>query len=95
MEMLLDIVNQNIQEAHKKFQDNKNKEYERTQKQINEFIGTLNKHQSEIENIINTEINELKMKIDNVKEEVTHDMETSEKRMKQKYKTQGKATPAD
>jgi NAD(P)H-dependent FMN reductase len=58
MEMLLDIVNQNIQEAHKKFQDNKNKEYERTQKQINELIRALNKNQSETESIINREINE-------------------------------------
>jgi hypothetical protein len=32
MEMLLDLVNQNIQEALKKFQDNKNKQYEKTQK---------------------------------------------------------------
>jgi hypothetical protein len=30
IEMLLDKVNQNIQEALKKFQDNKNKEYEKT-----------------------------------------------------------------
>jgi hypothetical protein len=29
--MLLDMVNQNVQEALKKFQDNKNKEYEKTQ----------------------------------------------------------------
>jgi hypothetical protein len=29
MEKLLDMVNQNIQEALKKFQDNKNKEYEK------------------------------------------------------------------
>jgi hypothetical protein len=50
MEMLLDKVNQNVQEAHKKFQDNKNKEYERTPKQISEHIGTLNKYQSEIGN---------------------------------------------
>jgi hypothetical protein len=36
------------------------------------------------------------MKIDNIKEEVTHDMEKSEKKkMKQKYKTHWKATPAD
>jgi hypothetical protein len=33
MEMLLDTVNRNIQEALKKFQDNKNKEYEKTHKQ--------------------------------------------------------------
>jgi hypothetical protein len=32
MEMLLDMVNENVQEALKKFQDNKNKEYEKTQK---------------------------------------------------------------
>jgi DNA-binding protein YbaB len=49
IEMLLDMVNQNVQEAVKKFQDNKNKEYEKTQKQINEIIGALNKHQSKAE----------------------------------------------
>jgi uncharacterized protein Yka (UPF0111/DUF47 family) len=49
MEMLLDMVNQNIQKALKKFQDYKNKEYEKTEKQINELIGDLNKHQSETE----------------------------------------------
>jgi hypothetical protein len=32
IEMLLDMVNQNIQEALKKFQDNKNKKYKKTQK---------------------------------------------------------------
>jgi hypothetical protein len=30
MEMLLDMVNQNVQEALKKFKDTKNKEYEKT-----------------------------------------------------------------
>jgi hypothetical protein len=35
MEMLLYMVNQNVQETLKTFQDNKNKEYEKTQKQIN------------------------------------------------------------
>jgi hypothetical protein len=35
------------------------------------------------------------MKIDNITEEVTHDMENLRKRMKQKYKVQWKATPAD
>jgi uncharacterized protein YdiU (UPF0061 family) len=34
MEMLWDKVNQNVEEALKKFQDNKNKECEKTQKQI-------------------------------------------------------------
>jgi molecular chaperone DnaK (HSP70) len=80
MEMLLDMVNQNIQEALKKFQDTKNKEYRKTQKQINELIGALNKHQSETENTINREINELKMKIDNSKEKVTRDMENLRKK---------------
>jgi hypothetical protein len=53
MEMILDTVNQSIQDGLKKFQDTKNKEYEKTQKQINELIGALNKHQSETENTIN------------------------------------------
>jgi uncharacterized protein Yka (UPF0111/DUF47 family) len=67
MEMLLYKVNQNVQEALKKVQDNKNKEYEKTQKQINDIIGALNEHQSETKNTINKEINELGMKIDNIK----------------------------
>jgi hypothetical protein len=74
------MVNQNIREALKKFQDTKDKEYEKTQKQISELIGALNKHQSETENTINREINELSMKIDAIKEEVTHDMENLRKK---------------
>jgi polyhydroxyalkanoate synthesis regulator phasin len=80
MEMLLDMVNKIVQEALKKFQDTKNKEYNKTQKQINELIGALNKHQRETENTINREINELQMEIDNIKEEVTHDMENLRKK---------------
>jgi uncharacterized protein involved in exopolysaccharide biosynthesis len=49
MDMLLNMVNQNIQDALRKFQDNKNKEYEKTQKQIKELTGALNKYQSETE----------------------------------------------
>jgi hypothetical protein len=75
MEMLLDMVNQNVQGALKKFQDNKNREYEKTPKPINKLTGVLNKYQSETQNTINREIHELKTKIDNIKEEVTHDME--------------------
>jgi hypothetical protein len=41
------MVNQHVQEARKKFQDTKNKEYEKTQNQINELTGALNKYQSE------------------------------------------------
>jgi archaellum component FlaC len=68
------MVNQNIQEALQKFQDTKYKEYKKTQKKINELKGDLNKHQSETENSINRYVNELKKKIDNIKQEVTHDM---------------------
>jgi paraquat-inducible protein B len=95
MEMILDKVNENIQKAFKKFQDNKNKDYEKTQKQISELRGALNKYQSETGSTINREINELRMKID-IKEEMTHDMEKLRKKpMKQKYKTQWKAILAD
>jgi gas vesicle protein len=95
MKMLLDMANQNIKEALKKFQDTKNKEYEKTQKQINELIGALNKHQSETENTINRQINELKMNIDNVKEEGTHDMENLRKKNETKIQNTMEVTPAD
>jgi hypothetical protein len=49
IEMLLDMVNQNVQKALKKFQEDKNKEYEKIQNQINEIIGALNEHQTETE----------------------------------------------
>jgi uncharacterized protein YejL (UPF0352 family) len=55
MEMLLDMVNQNVHEALKKFQDNKTQEYEKTQKQINEIIEALNKHQTETKITIKAE----------------------------------------
>jgi chromosome segregation ATPase len=74
------MVNQNVQEALKKFRDNKTKEYEKTQKQINELIGTLNKHQTETKITISREINELRAKIHNIKEEPTHDMENLRKK---------------
>jgi microcompartment protein CcmL/EutN len=63
MEKILNMVNENVQDALKKFQDTKNKEYEKKQKQVNELRGALNKHQSETENTKTGEINELKMKI--------------------------------
>jgi hypothetical protein len=63
----------------RKFQDTKNKEYEKKQKQINELIGDQIKHQSETKNTTNREINELKTKIENIKEEVTHDMKNLRK----------------
>jgi hypothetical protein len=73
------MVNQNLQEPLKKFQENKNKEYEKTQKQINEIIKVLNKHPTATEITINIEINELRVKFDNIVEEVTHDMENLRK----------------
>jgi predicted transcriptional regulator len=93
MEKIVDVTEQNVDNALKNFQDTKNKEHEKTQKQINGCRGALNKHKVK-QRTLEIEINELKMKIKNVKE-VTQDMEISEKRIKQKHKTQRKATPAD
>jgi 23S rRNA maturation-related 3'-5' exoribonuclease YhaM len=56
MEEILDMVNQNLQVALRKFQ-------EKTQKQISELRGALNKHHSETEVTIKREISELKKKI--------------------------------
>jgi peptidoglycan hydrolase CwlO-like protein len=50
MEKILDMVNQNVQHAFKKFQDIKNKEHEKTQKQIKELREDFNKHQHETKN---------------------------------------------
>jgi hypothetical protein len=47
MEKLIDMVNQNVQNALKKFQDTKNKEHEKTQKQMNKLRMDFKKHQSE------------------------------------------------
>jgi hypothetical protein len=58
IEMILDMVNQNVQETLKKFQDNKNKEFEKAQERIKETIEALYKHQSEAKNMINKEIND-------------------------------------
>jgi hypothetical protein len=94
IEMILDMVNQNVQETLKKFQENKNKEFEKAKEEIKETIVALYKHQSETENTINKEINELRTKI-NIKEETSQDMEPSEKRMEQNCKTKQKTNPAE
>jgi hypothetical protein len=47
--MLLDMVNQNVQEAFKKFPEDKNKEYKKTHKEIREIIEALSKCQTESE----------------------------------------------
>jgi hypothetical protein len=87
IKMILDIVNQNVQETLKKFQDNKNREFEKAQEQIKETIEPLYKHQSETKNMINKEINELRMKINNTKRKRLRVWKTSGERMKQKCKT--------
>jgi uncharacterized phage infection (PIP) family protein YhgE len=68
IEMILNMVNQNIQETFKKFQDIKNREFEKAHEEIKETIEALYKHQSETTNTINKDINELRTKIDNIKE---------------------------
>jgi geranylgeranyl pyrophosphate synthase len=60
--MLLDMANQNIEEALKKSQEDKKKECEETQKQINEVIDTLNKCQTKTETTTNRETCEKKCK---------------------------------
>jgi hypothetical protein len=47
--MILDRVNQSVQEALKKVQDNKNREFEKEKEKIKEPIEALYKHQSETE----------------------------------------------
>jgi hypothetical protein len=59
IEMMLDMVSQNVQEMLKKFLNNKNREFEKAQEQIKETTEELCKHQSETQNTINKEINEL------------------------------------
>jgi hypothetical protein len=56
----------------------------KAQEQIKETIEALYKHQRETKNTINRETNGFRMKIDNIKEEITHDMEN----LRQKNKTE-------
>jgi hypothetical protein len=65
MEKILDMVNQNVQDALKKFQDTKNKEHEKTQKHINELREDFNK-QSETKDTIKKK-REIRIKDDNTK----------------------------
>jgi membrane-associated HD superfamily phosphohydrolase len=94
--MILDMVNQNVQETLKKFQDNKNREFEKAKQEIKETIEALYKHQSETKNTINTEINELWAKIDSIKEEGTQDTENLRKKSgTELQKTKWKANAAE
>jgi DNA repair exonuclease SbcCD ATPase subunit len=60
----------------------------KAQEEIKETIEALYKHQNETKNTINKEINELRMKTDNIKEEKTQDMENL--RMKNETELQNK-----
>jgi microcompartment protein CcmL/EutN len=62
---IIDMVNQNVQDALKKFQDTTNKEHERTQKQIKELREDLSKHQSETKDTIKKR--DIQIKDDEVK----------------------------
>jgi hypothetical protein len=81
MEKILDMVNQTIQDALKKSQDNKNKEYEMTQKQIKELREDLSK---QTKDTIKREIYELKRTTQIIKEELITDLENLEERIKKK-----------
>jgi hypothetical protein len=74
LEMILDRVNQKVEETLKKFQDNKNRDFEKAREEIKETIEAMCNHQSETENTINKEISELRTKINNIKEEITQEM---------------------
>jgi hypothetical protein len=78
--MTLDINKQNVQETLKKFQENKNREFETAQEELKEITEALYKQQSKTKNMINKEINEFRMKIDNIKEKMTQDMENLRKK---------------
>jgi hypothetical protein len=58
-------------------------------------MEALHKHQSETNNTINKEINELRTKIDNFKEEETQDMENIRKKNETELQKKWKANPAE
>jgi chromosome segregation ATPase len=73
MEKILDMVNQNVKDTLKKFQDTKNKEHQMTQKQIRELREDLNRQQSETKDSIKREVQELERATQNIKEELITD----------------------
>jgi hypothetical protein len=75
MEKILCMVNRNVQNALKKFQDTKNNEHEKTQKQIKEFKQDFNKHQSKTKDTVKRDIYELKKTTQIRKEKLNKDME--------------------
>jgi hypothetical protein len=69
------MINQNVQDPLKKFQDTKNKEHEMTQKWIKELRKDINKHQCETKDSIKREVHELKSTTQIIKEELNKNME--------------------
>jgi hypothetical protein len=67
MEKILGMINQNEQDALKKFQDTKNKEHEKTQKQINKLREGFKKHKGKTKDTIKMDTYELKMTTQNIK----------------------------
>jgi NAD(P)H-dependent FMN reductase len=63
--MIQGMVNKNVQQTFKKFQDNKNTEFVKAKEEIKETIEALYKHQSERENMINEEIKKFNKKRQN------------------------------
>jgi chromosome segregation ATPase len=81
MEKTLDMVNQKVQDALKRFQDTTNNRLEKTQKQLNKLREDFNRHQSEKKkDRIKREIYELKRTTQNIKEELNKDMENLRKK---------------
>jgi hypothetical protein len=80
MDKILDMVKQNVQNALKKFQDTKNKEQEKTQKQINDLREEFNKHQSVSKDTVKKETYKGKMTTQNIEEELNKNMENLRKK---------------
>jgi hypothetical protein len=59
MEKIIDTINQNVQDALKKLQDTKNKEHEKTQKQMNAERTSTNTKEKQ-RTLQKKEIHELK-----------------------------------
>jgi predicted ATP-dependent endonuclease of OLD family len=58
-------------------------------------MEALYKHQSETKNMTDKEINELRTKINNIKEEVTQDIENLRKKNERECKTKWKVNPVE
>jgi hypothetical protein len=81
MGKILHMVNQIVQDALKKFQDPKNKEQEKIQKQINELRGDFNTTKVKQRTLFFKKgIYELKITTQNIKEKLNKDMENLRKK---------------